>query len=549
MPRLRAPALIVAIVALLAATACSRAEPAPSSAPAPSAASSPAPEVRLGYFPNVTHAPAIIAVEKGLFTAELGSTTLTPQTFNAGGDAVNALLGGSLDITYIGSGPAINAFGKSNGEAVRLVAGATDGGAQLVVKPEITSPEQLKGKTIATPQKGNTQDIALKKWLKDNGLSEGEGPDQVRIANLDNPRTLDAFRQGSVDGGWLPEPWSSRLELDAGASVLVDERTLWPDGKFPTTVVLVRTEFLQKYPDTVRAVLRAHLKAIDLAATDPAQAKTVVNEGLVKLTGNALAAPVLDRAFANITLSPDPLASTFPQLAQDSVTAGITPKPTDLAGFVERRRAQRRAPGDRQAGRRRRRTQQARRILMTATLDRPVSPPSTGRRPAVDLRGVGKAFGRNGDAVVALDGVDLRVEPGEFVVLLGASGCGKTTLLNLVAGLDRPSAGTVTVDSDRPAVMFQEPALLPWLTASRNVELPLRLAGVGRSARRERASELLDLVRLGGQARKRPHELSGGMRQRVALARALAATSNGSGGDGRPAADGRAVRGARRHHP
>jgi NitT/TauT family transport system substrate-binding protein len=332
MPRLRASALIAAAIALLMAAACSRAEP--SRTPAAPVAGGKAQEVRLGYFPNVTHAPAIIGVENGLFTGELGDTKLTPQTFNAGGDAVNALLGGSLDITYIGSGPAINAFAKSKGE-VRLVAGATEGGAQLVVKPEITSPAQLKGRTIATPQLGNTQDIALKKWLKDNGLTAGDGPDQVKIANLDNPRTLDAFRQGSVDGGWLPEPWSSRLVLDAGASVLLDERTLWPDGKFPTTVLLARADFVQKYPETVRALIRAELKAIDLAGSDKAKAKTIVNGGLEKLTGKALPAPVIDRAFENITLDPNPLSATFPQLAKDSATAGVTEKPTDLTGFID----------------------------------------------------------------------------------------------------------------------------------------------------------------------------------------------------------------------
>ncbi|KAA2266083.1 ABC transporter ATP-binding protein [Solihabitans fulvus] len=141
---------------------------------------------------------------------------------------------------------------------------------------------------------------------------------------------------------------------------------------------------------------------------------------------------------------------------------------------------------------------------------------------AVRLAGVRKTFGRGRDIVTALDGVDLAVAPGEFVCLLGASGCGKSTLLNLVAGLDEPSAGSITLRTSRPAVMFQEAALMPWLTAARNVELPLRLAGLGRVARRERAAELLDLVRLSGVGRKRPHELSGGMRQRVALARALA---------------------------
>jgi NitT/TauT family transport system ATP-binding protein len=166
---------------------------------------------------------------------------------------------------------------------------------------------------------------------------------------------------------------------------------------------------------------------------------------------------------------------------------------------------------------------------MTTVVDRPLD---VRQHTAAELTGVGKVFGRGTDAVTALTGVDLRVRAGEFVVLLGASGCGKTTLLNLVAGLDRPSAGTVTVPAGRPAVMFQEPALLPWLDAGRNVELPLRLAGVGRAARRDRAAQLLELVRLGGQARKRPHELSGGMRQRVALARALAATGGQERGGG-----------------
>ena len=162
---------------------------------------------------------------------------------------------------------------------------------------------------------------------------------------------------------------------------------------------------------------------------------------------------------------------------------------------------------------------------MTATLEAGAT--RTRSDHAVRLSGVGKTFGEGRRAVTALDGVDLTVAPGEFVCLLGASGCGKTTVLNLVAGLDRPSEGDIELNTARPAVMFQEAALMPWLTASRNVELPLRLAGVKRAARRARAGELLELVRLGGVGDKRPHELSGGMRQRVALARALASAVDG----------------------
>jgi NitT/TauT family transport system ATP-binding protein len=169
---------------------------------------------------------------------------------------------------------------------------------------------------------------------------------------------------------------------------------------------------------------------------------------------------------------------------------------------------------------------------MAVTLEVPVTYSATDH--AVRLTGVGKTFGQGRRAVTALEGVDLEVAPGEFVCLLGASGCGKTTVLNLVAGLDKPSAGVIELNTSRPAVMFQEAALMPWLTAARNVELPLRLAGVGRADRRSRTAELLSLVRLDGVGDKRPHELSGGMRQRVALARALASALHQSTADEQP---------------
>jgi NitT/TauT family transport system ATP-binding protein len=169
---------------------------------------------------------------------------------------------------------------------------------------------------------------------------------------------------------------------------------------------------------------------------------------------------------------------------------------------------------------------------MTSTIERTDARRTGG--PALTLRGVGKTFGTGANAVTALRNIDLRVEPGEFVCLLGASGCGKSTLLNIVADLDAPTTGEVEIGTARPSFMFQEAALLPWLTARRNVELALQLAGQGRRERRQRAEELLSLVRLDGQGDKRPHELSGGMRQRVSLARALAATTAVGQAEGRP---------------
>jgi NitT/TauT family transport system substrate-binding protein len=315
---------------LAVVTGCSRADQSTSSSSTVTTGGTPATEVRLAYFPNVTHASALIGLDKGYFTQELGSgTKLTPTKFNAGPDEVSALLGGSVDIGFIGSGPAINAFSKSDGSAVRLISGATSGGAQLVVKPEINTAQDLQGKIVADPQSGNTQDVALKKWISDQKLTG------VNVQNEDNSVTLDQFKKGAIAGAWLPEPWSSRLVADAGAKVLVDEKTLWPDGKFPTTVVVVRTQFLNEHPQTVQAVLKAILDANTLATSDPTEAKAAVNRQLKSLTGSALAQPVLDRAFSNIELTTDPLASRFPQLAQDQVTAGIAKTAAKLNGFFD----------------------------------------------------------------------------------------------------------------------------------------------------------------------------------------------------------------------
>ncbi|HEU5474778.1 MAG TPA: ABC transporter substrate-binding protein [Actinophytocola sp.] len=317
-------------VTLLAAGACSRADRGTDSASAPAQDKGPAAELRLGYFPNVTHAAALIGLEKGLFGKELGNTKLTPTKFNAGPEEVAALLGGSLDAGFIGSGPAINAYAKSNGAAVRLISGATSGGAQLVVRSDITKPEDLAGKTVVTPQLGNTQDVSLKKWLGDKGLTE-----KVQVTNLENAQTLDAFKKGDVQAAWLPEPWSSRLVLEAGATVLVDEKELWPGGKFPTTVLIVRTAYLKDHPQTVQALLRGLVASIDFAGASKTEAQAAVNKQLKELTGKELSGPVTERAWANIELTLDPAAGQFPQLAKDAVTAGVAKEAASVAGFAD----------------------------------------------------------------------------------------------------------------------------------------------------------------------------------------------------------------------
>jgi NitT/TauT family transport system substrate-binding protein len=296
----------------------------------------PASTLRLGYFANVTHAAAIIGVNRGLFAKELGATALKTQIFDAGPAAVEALFGGSLDAAYIGPNPAINAFARSDGKAIRIIAGATSGGAQLVVRQGINTAGDLRGATLASPELGNTQDVALRAWLSKQGLRNSvQGGGDVTIMPTKNATTLQLIKSGKLDGAWVPEPWASRLVLEAGAKVLVNERDLWPGGQFVTTHLIVRTEFLERHPQTVEALLRGHVDAVQWATQNPAEAKTVVNDGINALTGKPLKPEVVDRAWANLTVTEDPIAASLQRNAENAVAAGVATKQVDLHDIYE----------------------------------------------------------------------------------------------------------------------------------------------------------------------------------------------------------------------
>ncbi|QDG90920.1 ABC transporter substrate-binding protein [Pseudarthrobacter sp. NIBRBAC000502770] len=327
--------LLIAVGAIVASN-ISRNTGAQAAEPAPAA------ELKLGYFGNVTHAPALVGVKKGFLADALGGTKLSTETFNAGPAAIEALNAGAIDAAYIGPNPAINSFAKSQGQSVRVIAGAAAGGAQLVVKPGITSAADLRGKTLATPQLGGTQDVALRAWLAKQGYKTNvDGSGDVAINPTDNAQTLKLFQDGKLDGAWLPEPWASRLVLQAGAKVLVDEKDLWDGsatgkpGEFPTTVLIVNQKFAADHPDTVRALLAGHAKSVAWLNAAPADEKAaLINEALQESAGAALPADVLNRSLANITFTLDPLAGSYPKLLQDGIDAGTTKK-ADINGLFD----------------------------------------------------------------------------------------------------------------------------------------------------------------------------------------------------------------------
>ena len=318
--------LIAASLAIaLVTAACGSSSSNSSNSESASTSKSSAPTtVRLGYFPNITHAVALVGLEKGIIAKDLGADTLdASKTFNAGPAATEALLSGAIDATFIGPSPSITAFTKSHG-AVRIVSGAASGGAALVVKPTITSVEQLKGKTIATPQLGNTQDVALRAFLKAKGFkTDAQGGGDVNIKPQDNSQTIDTFKQGTIDGAWVPEPFLSRLVVEGGGTVLVDEKTLWPQGQWVTTNLLVSKKFLDDHPDTVKRLLTGLYDTVQYIKDNPTDAQASANNQLGTLTGKKLSDKVIAAAFGNLTFTVDPIASSLRKQAADAESAGL----------------------------------------------------------------------------------------------------------------------------------------------------------------------------------------------------------------------------------
>ena len=325
-------ALVVAAVVMLSAIACQGKSDATTSDPG--ASSTKPVTLHLAYFPNLTHAQPIVALARGTFADKLGANvTLDTKTFNAGPAEIEALFSGDIDIGYIGPNPTVNGYVKSRGEDVRVIAGAVSGGAQLIVRDaaEINQPADFANKKIASPQFGGTQDVALRAWLTSNGLKARQQGGNVTVLPSANADTLTLMRKGDIDAAWVPEPWSTRLVQEAGGKVFLDEKSLWPNGDWITTNVIVRTAFLDKHPDVVENFLRAHVETTQWIAAHPEEAKALVNKGIADLTGGkALSTSVIDEAWRHIRVTNDPLASTLIKSAADAFALGFLDKKPDL---------------------------------------------------------------------------------------------------------------------------------------------------------------------------------------------------------------------------
>ncbi len=270
--------------------------------------------VRLAYFPNVTHAVSLVGTAKGSFAKALGpGVKIEEQVFSAGPSEIEALFGNQVDIGYIGPGPAINGYLKSHGQALKVIAGASSGGSALVVRNDsgIGNIEGLAGKRVAVPQTGGTQDISLRHALQTAGLTSTDRGGTVNVLPNAPADTLTLFVKRELDAAWITEPWVSRLVKEGNGRVLQDERDRWPGRKFATTVVIVRSQFLQEHADLVTKFLEAHVETVDWINGHRDEASGLVAERLKKLTGKALAPDIVKSSFDRTDITYDPLQDSI----------------------------------------------------------------------------------------------------------------------------------------------------------------------------------------------------------------------------------------------
>jgi NitT/TauT family transport system substrate-binding protein len=323
-------ALLIAGCSSSSSTTPAAAGSSPSGTGASSATAASAPvTVRLGYLANITHAPALIAVKQGFFAKELGSAgSVTPSVYSSGTEETTAILAGQLDAAFVGPNPAINAWSKSNGTAIKVVSGVATGGASLVVAPSVGSAADLKGKSLATPSLGNTQDVAARYWLKQHGLATsatGGGDVAIKPTKPNSAAVLE-FKSGQIAGASEPSPYDVEMLQDGGKVLYSEPGT--------TTLLVVTQSFLSAHPDIVSDLLKANLDALALIKSNPAQAEQIANDALSAATGKPLKARVLDPAFKEITFTADPDQASLTTDAQQAVSVGLL-KPVNLTGIFD----------------------------------------------------------------------------------------------------------------------------------------------------------------------------------------------------------------------
>ena len=280
--------------------------------------------LRIGYRPNINDAPDVIGIGNGDFQKKLGDTKIEPHIFNAGPSQIEALFANQIDVAFVGPGPTINGYVKSDGD-LRVISGVASGGAVFVVRNDagINSVADFAEKKFSSPQLGNTQDIALRTYLLNNGYKTTDNGGSVTVMPANNPDIVTLMLKKEIDGAWVPEPWGTILVHQANAKIFLDERDLWPESKFVTGNIVVKPEFLKNHPDIIKKLLEANVNEINWINNNPDQARQTLNSELKKLTGKTIDDDVLKESFSKVDLTYDPISSSLYKSADDAFNIGF----------------------------------------------------------------------------------------------------------------------------------------------------------------------------------------------------------------------------------
>ncbi|MDB6129902.1 MAG: transporter, substrate-binding protein, partial [Verrucomicrobiales bacterium] len=300
----------------------------------PASSAAPFTEIRMGFFPNITHAQALYAKNKRSFE-NATKMQIKWTSFNAGPTAVEALFTDAIDLTFIGPSPTINGYVRSRGEKFVIIAGAASGGAALVIRGDaaIHSEKDFGGMTIATPQLGNTQDIAAREWFSEHHYKLTEKGGNLNLIALSNADQLTTMKKKQIDGAWTIEPWVSRLEVQLGARVFLEEKDLWPEGHYVTTQLVVRKAFLADHPELIRNLLRTHVQITRKINDDKPAAAIVLNDQLKKETGKELSKEVITKSMARVEFTWDPYPETLKKSAEAAHKVGFLRKQPEIDGI------------------------------------------------------------------------------------------------------------------------------------------------------------------------------------------------------------------------
>ena len=282
-------------------------------------------KIRVAYFPNINHAVPIIGMEKGTFENQIGNNTvIEPLLFDSGPQVIESIFAGSVDIAYVGPGPAINGFLKSEDHNVKILSGAASGGASFIVHPnsKIESVADFEGKRIAAPQIGNTQDISLRTYLSENGLKPAEKGGSVIVLNISNPDIYTLFAKGDIDAAWVPEPTATILVQQLDGKRLFNEEELWPDNRFASVLLIAREEYVKQNPEIINKWLEAHKQTVDWINSNPEQTRIIFNQFMKKETGKSLPDKLVDESLSNLEITSDPIVSSVHTFAKRADSLG-----------------------------------------------------------------------------------------------------------------------------------------------------------------------------------------------------------------------------------